>query len=98
MKNAASPCSLFALGRLIFTRGATDLMSRTGTSVFSLLRRHSCGDWGSVCESDKQANDWAVKNGTRILSAYVLGAMQEKLWLITEADRSVTTFLTPDEY
>jgi hypothetical protein len=75
-----------------------DLMTRTGTTVSSLLRRHSCGDWGTIDESDKQSNDLAVTNGTRILSAYALGDGQEKLWLITEADRSATTFLTPDEY
>lgn len=98
METAASSRPLFPLGHLVCTRDAMDLMTRTGTTVSSLLGRHSFADWGAVCESDKQANDRAVTNGTRILSAYTLGERQEVVWLITEADRSTTTFLTPDEY
>jgi hypothetical protein len=98
MEHAASSRQLFTLGHLVFTGGAIGLISRTGTTVSSLLKRHTFGDWGAVCESDKQANDRAVTEGTRILSAYILGAGQEKLWLITEADRSATTFLLPEEY
>jgi hypothetical protein len=98
METVTSSRPLFPLGQLVCTRDAMDLMTRTGTTVLSLLRRHSRGDWGEVCESDKQANDRSVTNGTRILSAYLLGAEQEKLWLITEADRSATTALTPNEY
>ena len=98
MKIDALARPLFPLGRLLSTSGAIDLMTRTGTTISSLLRRHSCGDWGTVDEPDKRANDLAVTNGTRILSAYALGPRQEKLWLMTEADRSATTFLTPFEY
>jgi len=60
------------------------------------LFRHLTGDWGDVDEFDKQQNDLAVKGGSRILSAYQTPA--GKLWLITESDRSATTFLLPDEY
>ena len=60
------------------------------------LFRHLTGDWGDVDEFDKQQNDLAVKDGSRILSAYQTPA--GKLWLITESDRSATTFLLPDEY
>jgi hypothetical protein len=98
MQTDASAHPLFPLGQLVCTSDPMNLMTRTGTSVFSLLRRHSRGDWGEVCESDKQANDLAVTNGTRILSPYALGAEQENLWLITEADRSATTAPTPNEY
>ena len=99
MQIDALPCPLFPLGQIVCTRDAMDLMTCTQTSVLSLLRRHSRGDWGEVCESDKQGNDFAVTNGARILSVYLLGAEQEKLLLITEADdRSYTTFLTPDKY
>jgi len=98
MKISASSHQLFPLGHLVFTGGAIGLISRTGTTVSSLLRRHSFGDWGAVCEADKRANDRAVTEGTRILSAYTLGSREEKLWLITEADRSATTFLLPEEY
>ena len=89
---------LFQLGHLVFTGGAMGLISRTGTTVSSLLGRHSFGDWGAVCESDKRGNDRAVIEGARILSAYELGAKREMLWVITEADRSATTFLLPEEY
>ena len=59
--------------------------------------RHRQGDWGEVCGEDWELNDEAVENGTRILSAYRT-AKQERLWIITEWDRSVTTILLPDEY
>lgn len=98
MNHAALSRPLFPLGRVAATPGAIELLSRTGTSTFSLLRRHQCGDWGSVCEADKKANADAVLHGSRILSAYPLGARQEKLWLISEADRSITTILRPGEY
>jgi hypothetical protein len=98
MKNDTSPHQLFLLGHLVFTGGAMGLISRTGTTASSLLGRHSFGDWGAVCESDKRVNDRAVTEGARILSAYELGARREMLWVITEADRSATTFLLPEEY
>jgi hypothetical protein len=60
------------------------------------LARHVTGDWGDLDEHDKQANDEAVTDGSRILSAY--GTGEKKLYIITEWDRSVTTILRPDEY
>jgi len=69
------------------------------------LARHSIGDWGLVCREDWNANDKAVQDGSRILSAHPVdptksrkGFGQNRLWIITEADRSVTTLLLPDEY
>lgn len=61
-----------------------------------LIRRHLKGDWGDVPQEDAVANDFAVLNGLRILSAYV--AANRRFWIITEADRSVTTILFPEEY
>ncbi|TFE37675.1 hypothetical protein E2553_40450 [Paraburkholderia dipogonis] len=98
MNHAALPRPLFPLGRIMVTPGAIEVMSHTETNVFSLLRRHQRGDWGVVCDADKRANDNALANCTRILSAYVVGAREEKLWLISGADRSTTTILCPDEY
>ncbi len=69
-----------------------------GALAMALLRRHLTGDWGEVDQHDKQANDDAVKYGDRILSAYILPKTQVKVWLITESDRSVSTYLLPDEY
>jgi len=61
-----------------------------------LIRRHLQSDWGDVPHEDAVANDFAVLNGLRILSAYV--AANRRFWIITEADRTVTTFLFPEEY
>jgi len=58
--------------------------------------RHASGDWGEVCDEDKQANEQALINGDRLLSAY--DVMGKRIWIITEYDRSLTTILFPDEY
>jgi hypothetical protein len=94
---------LFLLGQIVATRGAMSI-----GNVFLLnrcLNRHVRGDWGHVCEEDAKTNDEAVQAGFRILSAYAIdetrpckGYGDNTLWIITEADRSVTTFLLPDEY
>jgi predicted RNA-binding Zn-ribbon protein involved in translation (DUF1610 family) len=60
------------------------------------LERHANQDWGDLCAEDKRENDLSVKQGRRVLSCYELRG--DKLWIITEADRSVTTLMTPDEY
>ena len=63
------------------------------------LNRHVSGDWGELCEEDKELNDQALHDGNRILSAYETSAgYTRKIWVITEADRSVTTLLLPEEY
>jgi hypothetical protein len=61
------------------------------------LQRHIKGDWGNVCDEDKQENELSLKEGYRLLSAYVTKDLP-KIWIITEADRSATTILFPDEY
>jgi len=61
------------------------------------LARHANGDWGEVDEPDRKANEYAVEHGLRVLSAYKLRTGQ-KIWIITEADRSKTTILLPSEY
>ena len=88
--------ALFALGMIVATSGAIDLMKAQGIDPFGLLYRHATGDWSDLDKHDKKANDSAVLEGDRILSAYGTGAA--KLWIITEWDRSVTTILRPDEY
>jgi len=62
----------------------------------TLLALHQAGDWGTVDDEDRQANEAALRDGTRFLSSY--GEGDDRLWVITEADRSVTTILRPDEY
>jgi hypothetical protein len=63
----------------------------------TFLDRHASGDWGEVDEHDRQANEYAVEHGLRVLSAYTLSS-GEKIWVITEADCSSTTILLPEEY
>lgn len=93
---------LFPLGTTLATPGATHALAaaygeRAACLTAALLWRHAEGDWGQVCAQDAQANRDALRQGLRLLSAYTLptGA---KLWVLTEADRSATTILTPDEY
>ena len=87
----------FPFGQLVATPGALDALERTGQSPLEFLGRHASGDWGEVCEADKKENDFSVRNGFRLLSAYRLRD-GTKLWIITEADRSATTILLPEEY
>lgn len=88
---------LFPLGQIVATPGALDLLDRTATNGLDLLRRHERGDWGCVPSEDAQANLDAVVSGSRILSSYFLND-SERLWIITDADRSITTLLLPNEY
>jgi len=85
----------FALGRVVATPGALDALS--GDEMRTALSRHRRGDWGDLCDEDKQENDFAIGRRIRILSAYRSSA-GVKFWIITEADRSATTVLLPDEY
>lgn len=95
--------TLFPLGQIVSTPGALEACSEA--YKLECLNRHAAGDWGSVCKEDAVSNDEAVKEGHRILSAYPIapakpckGFGDNCLWIITEGDRSVTTFLLPDEY
>lgn len=85
----------FKIGQLMATPGAMREVS--AREIGKALSRHADGDWGDVCDEDKKANDDALENDTRLLSAYHTET-GTKFWIITEADRSVTTVLLPDEY
>lgn len=92
----------FSLGQVVATSGALAALEEAETFITELLDRHVRGDWGDVCEEDKQANDLALIDGSRILSAYVLKG-GTKVWIITEAaddkgHRAATTILLPSEY
>ncbi len=89
--------ALFPLGRIVSTPGALEALGVAGMPPSQLIHRHASGDWGEISEDDRQENQLSVTEGFRILSAYTL-ATGVKIWLITDADRSVTTFLLPDEY
>jgi hypothetical protein len=94
---AARSVPLFPLGRMVATPGALALLDYAGVNASTLLVQHQNGDFGDLDEADRVANANAIRNHTRILSAYVL-ARGERIWIITEADRSVTTLLLPSEY
>lgn len=84
----------FDLGETVITGNAS--MRLSTEEVLTGLTRHACGDWGDLCAEDMLANDEALRVGGRLLSAY--GRGQHRFWIITEADRSVTTVLLPEDY
>ena len=86
---------LFQPGQIVATRGALSVLSRE--DIMKALGRHLSGDWGDLSTEDKQENDFAVNNEFRILSSYT-SKKGVKFWIITEADRSATTVLLPEEY
>ena len=88
---------LFQLGQVVATPGAIDALAEAQTSAWELLSRHVSGDFGEVDAEDWQANLSAINDDARILSAYTLKT-GERLWVITEADRSSSCVLRPDEY
>ena len=85
----------FNLGSVYMTSNAMNFL--TPSDVFTALLRHSFGDWGMVGEEDWKANDDAVAFGLRILSVY-RSFQGDPFWIITEADRSSTTVLMPEDY
>jgi hypothetical protein len=85
------------LGRLVATPGALRAIAESGQTPAFFLARHAKGDWGSVDEEDWRLNDEALVQGERLLSAYQT-LRGVKVWISTEADRSATTILLPDEY
>ena len=82
-------------GRLLVTPGAIDLLDED--DIFDAFVRHASGNWGEVDEEDWKANDDALLNGGRLLSAFA-DRNGTRFWIITEADRSSTTILLPKEY
>ena len=88
---------MFNLGMVVSTPGAIDAMMQHHVGANELLQRHLKGDWGELDPEDKESNDQAVLGGWRILSSYII-APGVTIWVITEADRSATTFLLPEDY
>jgi hypothetical protein len=101
----------FDVGHIVATPGALELLEQTGFSAVALLSRHIHGDWGDICEEDRGENEFAITRRLRLMSVYRLvdasrlaltprdkrGALPT-VWIITEADRSVTTLLLPGDY
>ena len=106
-----STSARFPLGQIVATPGALELLQETSFSAAALISRHVHGDWGDLCEEDRTENEFAVTRRLRILSCYRLvdaarlaatptdkRSALPTIWIITEADRSVTTLLRPSEY
>ena len=87
----------FPLGQVTATPGALRALERAEQLPAEFLDRHVNGDWGDMPEEDKQENEFSIQHGFRIFSAYTTSA-GDKIWVITEADRSATTLLLPSEY
>lgn len=91
------PRSKFKIGKLVATPGALAAITGSGENPWQFVVRHMAGDWGELDAEDKQLNEDALKSGDRIFSAYYT-AKGVKLYVITEADRSATTILLPEDY
>ncbi len=96
--------ALFHLGQVVATPGALRVLEEIGVTPLSLICRHQCGDWGDLEDQDRWINNSALINSGRLFSAYDLtrqGTSEpctERIWVITEAGRAVTTLLLPSEY
>jgi hypothetical protein len=84
------------LGRVVATPGALNLLRKSGGLPFDYLARHATGDWGELCAFDRRQNEIALRDGYRVFSSYDVPT--GRVWIITEADRSITTILLPEEY
>jgi hypothetical protein len=84
------------LGRVLATPGALETILGAGGDPFAYVARHASGDWGDLCAFDRPQNEVALREGHRVLSSYHTTA--GRVWVITEADRSATTILLPEEY
>ncbi|QIN77535.1 hypothetical protein GBA65_02340 [Rubrobacter marinus] len=87
---------LFPLGRVVATPGALALLADASADALPFLARHASGNWGEVSPEDARENELSVRQGFRILSSYPMGG--HRIWVITEADRSSTCLLLPEEY
>lgn len=92
MTNTSQP--KFPLGQVVITANAVHQLDTI--AVHEALRRHAAGDWGDISPNDACENELSLREGFRLLSAY--GTGERKFWIITEADRSLTTVLLPEDY
>ena len=86
----------FELGGVYATAAAAEAIGRAGRTPGEFIRRHAAGDWGDVCAEDAEENELGLRRGHRLLSVYRAGG--EKLYVVTEADRSATTLMLAEEY
>ena len=91
------PQTKFKLGSVVATQDAIETMSRCRVQASELLARHHAGDWGDVCPEDAELNEQALLDGSRLMSVFKLNE-SDTVWAITEADRSSTCILLPENY
>ncbi len=89
---------LFTLGQVVATPGALAAIGVSGDDLSTYLARHQSGDWGDIDAHDRRENQLSLEQGFRLMSVYTLNITGVKLWVITEADRSSTCILLPEEY
>jgi hypothetical protein len=94
--NSLPTIPLFSAGQIVATPGALALLEQANQSPLDFLSRHLRGDWGDLCPDDKTENELSLKYAFRLMSSYRV-TDTERLWIVTEADRSVTTLLLPAE-
>lgn len=87
---------LFGLGQVVATPAAIEFCEVNAVHPLTYVRRHCLGDFGDLDREDIAANTQAIKSGARVFSSYYVGT--SKVWVITEADRSSTCVLLPEEY
>lgn len=87
----------FPPGQMVITRGAQSKLTRMSLDPLPFIVRHLKGDFGELCDEDKAENESAIQGGRRIFSSYLLPG-GDRIYVITEWDRSVTTLLLPIEY
>ena len=87
----------FELGQIVATPGALAALKKAGQQPGEFLTRHAHREWGDLDDEERKENEYSLEHGFRLLSAYKTNA-GDRLWIITEADRSVTTLLLPEEY
>ena len=87
----------FELGQIVATPGALAALKKAGQQPGEFLTRHVHREWGDLDEEDRKENEYSLEHGFRLLSAYKTNT-GDRLWIITEADCSVTTLLLPEEY
>ena len=90
--------TLFTLGDVVATPGALAAIGVSGDDLSTYLARHKSGDWGNIDAHDRRENQLSLEQGLRLMSVYKLSITGVKIWIITEADRSSTCILQPEEY
>lgn len=94
--STTSTPTLFSTGQIVATKAVFSHLQQHAINALQYIERHTKGDWGDIPAEDALENIFAIENGFRILSSYTIA--DAKVWIITEADRSVTTLLFPSEY